>query len=41
METLEYSGFVESLGRQWFLSSIQAAVNFIEKQTPVDAQIGK
>ena len=31
METLEYSGFVDSLGVQWFLPSIQAAVDFIEK----------
>ena len=38
METLEYSGFVASLGAQWFLPSIQAAVDFIEKQQSVDTQ---
>ena len=31
MESLEYSGFVDSLGMQWLLPSIQAAVDFIEK----------
>ena len=35
MEALEYSGFVHSLGMQWFLPSIQAAVDFIEKQRSV------
>ena len=32
IETLEYLGFVDSLGMQWFLPSIQAAVDFIKKQ---------
>ena len=41
METLEYSGFVDSLGVQWFLPSIQAAVDFIKKQKLLNAQIGK
>ena len=41
METLEYSGFVDTLGTQWFLPSIQAAVDFIEKQRLVDKQMGK
>ena len=35
MESLEYSGFSDSLGSQWFLPSIQAAVDFIEKQRSV------
>ena len=41
METLEYSGFVHNLGVQWFLPSIQAAVDFIEKQKSIDVQISK
>ena len=41
MESLEYSGFVDSLGMQWFLPSIQAAVDFIEKQKLLNTQTGK
>ena len=41
METLEHSGFVDSLGVQWFLPSIQAAVDFIKKQKLLNTQIGK
>ena len=41
METLEYSGFVHNLGVQWFLPSIQVAVDFIEKQKLIDEQISK
>ena len=40
METLEYSGFVHSLGMQWFLPSIQAAVDFIEKHRSVSRVVG-
>ena len=40
MKTLEYSGFVDSLGVQWFLPSIQAAVDFIKKQKLLNTQIG-
>ena len=40
MKTLEYSGFVHSLGVQWFLPSIQAAVDFIEKHRSVSRDVG-
>ena len=41
IETLEYSGFVNSLGVQWFLPSIQAAVDYVKKQKVLNSQIGK
>ena len=40
MESLEYSGFVHSLGVQWFIPSIQAAVDFIEKHRSVSRVVG-
>ena len=39
METLEYSGFVDSLGTQWFLPSIQAAVDFIKEHRSVSNNV--
>ena len=41
METLEYSGFVDTLGVQWFLPSIQTAVDFIAEQRSLNPQAGK
>ena len=41
IETLEYSGFVDTLGARWFLPSIQTAVDFIEKQKSLNPQAGK